>query len=65
MMVLFFAFNSKDGKSKTIKKLMEIGPKFSKDVFGNTPVHYLIENHPDLVEAASSFAASIGKSMSK
>lgn len=54
--ILFF----KDGKSKTIKKLFAIGPKFSKDMFGNTPLHYLIENHPEMVEAASSFATSIG-----
>jgi len=50
----------KDGKKKTIRKLFEIGPNFSKDFLGNTPIHYLIENHPELVEAASSFTTSIG-----
>eukprot|EP00795_Rhopilema_esculentum_P009112 gene9112-16771_t len=46
-----------DGKTKTIEKLLQLGTKFSTDLFGNTPIHYLVENHPDVIEAASSLGS--------
>ena len=40
---------------------MEQNPKMSTDLFGNTPLHYLVEKHPELVENVVAALDSVTK----
>eukprot|EP00794_Sanderia_malayensis_P008938 gene8938-9891_t len=49
----------KDGKGKSIMKLSKKKFGSLKDALGNTPLHYLVENHPEMIEKVETLANSV------